>query len=188
MTVVKSAYELSKNNLYQTPFWATQRLIDAFPVAGRRVWEPAAGNHFMADVLTINGASVFTSDIETYTRQHDCQINFLDPFPPTNFDAIITNPPYGPGNRLATAFVRLALERCSGGVAMLLTAKWDFGNTRFDLTRDNRRFAAKINLCDRCRWFDGPDTEDGTEDHAWYVWQATDLPPVRHPVIFYARK
>lgn len=192
MTVVKSAYALSANNLYQTPHWATQRLIDIFPVAGLRVLDPCAGNHYMSDMLTINGADVTTADIETYTRRHD-----LAPFDFVEdghalagcFDAIIMNPPYGTQNRLASQFVRLALARCSGMVAALLTAKWDFGKTRFDLTRDNPRFMAKINLCDRCLWFDGPGSTEGTEDHAWFVWGRSDA-QYRYPapLLYFATK
>jgi hypothetical protein len=65
----------------------------------------------------------------------------------------------------------------------LLTAKFDFGNTRHHLFRDNPRFAAKISLTDRISWtLDGI---TGTEDHAWYVWtEAPRLP--RAPVILYA--
>ncbi len=178
LTVVASRYAPSPNNLYQTEPWATDRLTELFPVAGLRVWEPAAGNHYMADRLAFAGAKVFTSDIETYTRPHDALIDFFDTgdlFGRIDADAIITNPPYGPRNRLAVEFCRLALQRCGGYVAMLLTAKFDFGNTRFDLFKDNPRFAAKIALCDRIRWFgnrDDPDdkSEDGTEDHAWFVW------------------
>ena len=55
-------------------------------------------------------------------------------------------------------------------MALLLTAKFDFGKTRRHLFRDNPRFAAKIALIDRIQWFPG-DTS-GTEDHAWYVWTA----------------
>jgi hypothetical protein len=173
MTVVASNYARKENDLYQTEPWATEALLRHFPVAGLLVWEPAAGNHLMADVLREAGAtSVFTTDIATYDRQHDRVFDFLaDPFiesGPTHFDALITNPPYGKGNRDATRFAEHALSRCAGIVALLLTAKWDFGKTRLHLTRDNLRFVAKIALVDRIQWFPGATT--GTEDHAWFVW------------------
>jgi hypothetical protein len=63
---------------------------------------------------------------------------------------------------------RTIVDRCDGMVAMLLTAKFDFGKTRADLFADNSRFAAKIALVDRIQWFAG--NNQGTEDHAWYVW------------------
>lgn len=174
MTVVASNYARKENDLYQTEPWATEALLRHFPVDGLAVWEPAAGNHLMADVLRDQGAHVTTSDIVRYDRDHDETFDFLkydwdwDPDP----DAIITNPPYGKGNRDAVRFAENALERCSGIVALLLTAKFDFGKTRRHLFRDNPRFCAKIALLNRIQWFPGETT--GTEDHAWYVWTRED--------------
>ncbi|GGC70563.1 hypothetical protein [Chelatococcus reniformis] len=170
MTVVASNYARKENDLYQTEPWATEALLRHFPVGvGSFIWEPAAGNHMIADVLRKHGASVFTSDIATYDRQN-AQIDFLlsGELETGMFNALITNPPYGKGNRQAVRFAELALERCDGWVALLLTAKFDFGKTRQHLFRDNPRYAAKIALVDRIQWFPG-DTS-GTEDHAWYVW------------------
>lgn len=170
MTVVASNYARKENDLYQTEPWATEALLRNFPVTDMTVWEPAAGNHLMADVLRDAGATVRTSDIAVYDRQHDAMFDFLilRPHHEPGIDAIISNPPYGKGNRDAVRFCELALERCDGFVAMLLTAKFDFGKTRRHLFRDHPRFCAKIALVDRIQWFPG-DTS-GTEDHAWYVW------------------
>lgn len=74
----------------------------------------------------------------------------------------------GKGNRDAVRFAEVALERCNGMVALLLTAKFDFGKTRRHLFQDNPRFMAKIALLDRISWAGNGET--GTEDHAWYVW------------------
>lgn len=172
MTVVASQYARAENDLYQTEPWATETLIRHFPVAGRRVWEPAAGNHLMADVLRDHGATVTTSDIKIYDRQHDFLFDFLcaDPSPIEGLPAanLITNPPYGKGNRDAVRFAERALARCDGFVALLMTMKFDSGKTRTHLLRDNPRFAAKIVLLDRIQWF--PGETSGTEDHAWFVW------------------
>lgn len=187
MTIVQSRYARRQNDLYQTEKWATQALIRRFPVAGMSIWEPAAGNHLIADVLSENGATVTTSDIVTYDRPHDLIYDFLDDPRPLvcNVQGIVTNPPYGKQNRDAVRFARLALQRCHGLVALLLTAKFDFGNTRFDLFRDNPRFAAKIALTDRLSWtLDG---ETGTEDHAWYVWRGVGEPTVP-PTMLYGGK
>lgn len=170
MTVVASNYVRKENDLYQTEPWATEALLRHFPVKGATVWEPSAGNHLMADVLRAHGATVRTSDIETYDREHDAMFDFLidRPHAEPGITAIITNPPYGKGNRQAVQYARFALERCAGLVALLLTAKFDFGKTRTDLFANNPRFVAKIALLDRIQWFPGDTT--GTEDHAWYVW------------------
>jgi hypothetical protein len=173
VTVVASNYARKENDLYQTEPWATEALLRHFPVRDLSAWEPAAGNHLMADVLIECGArSVATSDIATYDRKHDFIFNFFgDSFGADSrvdfVDAIITNPPYGKGNREAVKFCEVALKRAPF-VALLLTAKFDFGKTRAHLFRDNPRFCAKIALVDRIQWFPG-DTS-GTEDHAWYCW------------------
>jgi hypothetical protein len=128
----------------------------------------------MVDVLRESAAHVYSTDIVRYDRDHDGVFDFLngdDWGAPSSCDfvkAIITNPPYGKGNRDAAKFARIALKRCAGLVALLLTAKFDFGKTRADLFRNNDRFWAKIALVDRIQWF--PGDSGGTEDHAWYVW------------------
>lgn len=186
MTVVASNFARKENELYETEAWATRALLRHFPVKGMAVWEPAAGNHKIADVLREEGSEVITSDIATYGRQHDTNIDFLkigvlrQPV-----QAIITNPPYGKGNRDAVTFARLALERCDGLVALLLTAKFDFGKTRKFLFQDNPRFMAKIALLDRIQWFEGAMT--GTEDHAWYVWGPKDRQGAA-PIILYGER
>lgn len=184
MTVVASKYARIENDLYQTEPWATQALIRHFSVAGMRIWEPAAGNHLIADVLKEAGATVHTSDIATYERPQDQWLDFLGDLPVAfGGDGIITNPPYGVQNRTAVKFAEKALERCSGLVALLLTAKFDSGSSRTHLLRDNPRFAAKIVLVDRISFL--LNGEAGTEDHAWYVWtEAPRLP--RAPVLLYA--
>ncbi len=184
MTVVASNYARKENDLYQTEPWATEALLRHFPVHGLRVWEPAAGNHLMADVLREGGALVTTSDIATYDRRHDATVDFLEKrfaYKNPACDAIITNPPYGRGNRDMVRFAELALERCGNLVALLGTAKFDFGKTRSHLFRDNPRFTAKINLVDRIQWF--PGATSGTEDHAWYVWTAKR--ESEHPALLY---
>ena len=188
MTVVASNFERKHLDLYETEAWATEALLRHFPVGGLTVWEPAAGNHMMADVLRAHGGDVLCSDIKTYDKRHDATIDFLqDRFSYKNprHDAIITNPPYGKGNRDAVRWAELSLKRCSGLVALLLTAKFDFGKTRTHLFRDNPRFAAKIALMDRIQWFPGATT--GTEDHAWYVWRPAHEPP-SPPVLLYEGK
>lgn len=172
MTVTKSAHDADPMGLFETPEWATRALLRHLPIAGRTVWEPAAGRHALARVLHREGAMVVTSDLFRYGRRHDFTFDFfsleVDNFgTAADADVIVTNPPYGRGNRAAVRFAELALERCRGWVALLLTAKFDHGSTRVHLFRDCRRFRFKIALLDRLAFFDG---KSGTEDHAWYVW------------------
>ncbi len=191
MTVVSSGYERKANELYETEAWATEALLRVLPPPPRslEVWEPAAGNHAIADVLYQGGADVFTSDIVQYSRPHNAIFDFLsgaavpDAIPLRALQAVITNPPYGKGNREAVAFARKALGRCPHcWVALLLTAKFDFGKTRMDLFRDSPRFFAKVALVDRIQWFAGE--HGGTEDHAWFIW-APDGIGVQTPRLLY---
>lgn len=187
MTVTKSKHVRQTNELYETDYWATQAFLRRFSIAGKIVWEPFAGNHKMVDVLRIiGGATVIASDIATYRRPHDFLADFTDKTlqAPAGVTSIVSNPPYGAGNHLAARVTRAALARCDGMVAMLLTMGFDSGSSRVDLFRDNPRFAAKIVLIDRIRWFGGADGQDGTGDHAWFVWRPVGEPSAP-PVICY---
>lgn len=169
MTVVASAYQRRDYELYETEAWATNELLRILALPPKTlIWEPAAGNHKIADVLSANGLLALTSDVTVHNRDHHFIQDFFEPFVAPSVSGIISNPPYGKQNILAARFARLCLERCSGWVALLLTAKFDFGKTRGDLFEKNPRFFLKINLVDRIQWF--PGDNQGTEDHAWYVW------------------
>lgn len=189
MTVVASNFERKPNELYETEAWATRALLKHIPFEpGATVWEPAAGNHKLADVLREAGdINVVTSDIVTYDRQHDMNFDFLADDDPIRegwqCDSIITNPPYGKGNRQAVRFARIALKHATGWVALLLTAKFDFGKTRADLFGDCERFHTKIALVDRIQWF--PGSTSGTEDHAWYVWSPVPGPGIGRARMIY---
>jgi hypothetical protein len=171
MTVIASNFKRQKNDLYETEEWATRALLRHIDIVGKSIWEPSAGNHKIADVLFLadDPCAISTTDIQTYDRQHTGEWDFFSQSRDARqFDWIITNPPYGKGNRLAVKYAELALERADN-VALLLTAKFDFGKTRKHLFKDNPRFSKKIALLDRIQWFEGATT--GTEDHAWYVWE-----------------
>jgi len=131
VTVVASGYARAENDLYQTEPWVTRALLWHFPATGMIVWEPAAGNHMMADVLKAQAKYVRTSDLVTYDRAHDFEHDFFgyadNPARGHRLDALITNPPYGKGNRQAVKFCERALDVCGCMVALLLTAKFDFG-------------------------------------------------------------
>lgn len=176
MTVVKSAYERQKHDLYETEEWATRALLsvilDEQGYKPKCIWEPACGNFKMANVLR-EVAPVYTSDIIQHGEQKpDFLYDFLSDyrvFFENRPDWVITNPPYGKGNRDAVTFARKALERVDY-VALLLTAKFDFGSTRKDLFGNSERFIGKVTLTDRLSFFNG---KTGTEDHAWYIWAKT---------------
>lgn len=193
MTVTASNYAPKKNDLYETEEWAVDAVIRAMRQLGLwrcgSVWEPAAGNHAMVAPLLRAGASrVITSDICTYRHTHSFMLDFLsDEGPDIDLGDhdLVSNPPYGRQNRMAVKFAERALQRCNGYVALLLTAKFDFGSTRTHLFRDCDRFRAKVALLDRVSWEGNGET--GTEDHAWYIWGPMGAPKV-DPVALYQRK
>lgn len=180
MTVVKSNYAPKENQFYETPTWAVEALLRVVKPTGS-LWEPSAGNHRIADVLKKNteNSIVTTSDIKRYERKHDFIFDFFsETVYPDKFDWIITNPPYGAGNRLASMYANFALKRAHN-VALLLTAKFDFGKTRQHLFKNNPRFYGKLNLLDRLSFFDN---KTGTEDHAWYIFSKNEN---SYPRLFY---
>ena len=85
---IKKAYgkkDSGKDRCF-TPPYAT-RLLFPFLPKGITIWEPAAGDGFIAWVLLEAGYKVIQTDI---SRGFD----FLKDKPDFHFDAIITNPPY----------------------------------------------------------------------------------------------
>lgn len=182
MTVGPSGYIRKTNDLYETPPWCTQELLEAFPQIGAfcPIWDPAAGNHAITDVAKSRGHSVFTSDIATYQRVHDLEQDFFAFDSPFSGD-IVTNFPYGSQNRLAVKCIRHALWICPGWVAALCGYTIDAGKTRRDLFDENSRFHARIVLSDRIQWFDGE--HKNSSDHAWFVWRPsgeTPKPSINH--------
>lgn len=192
MTVTASSFARNHNDLYETESWATEALLRVIGnrLGDKAIWEPSAGNHKIADVLTVYGHVVYTSDIQIYDYPHNALLDFFDPSLKTaNRYHIITNPPYGKGNRIATRYAERALDLCPDGwIALLLTAKFDFGKTRRHLFADCPRFHGKINLVDRISWAGNGQT--GTEDHAWYLWHPSHMNPLysHAPRIFYEGK
>lgn len=192
MTVVASQYALKKNHFYETEPWCVDTLLRFFPLDKKDViWEPAAGGHKIVHALNNAGfQDVFSSDItDEYGYEHDMILDFLnkpDDFNPFEADVILTNPPYGQGNKLAVKFCRKALAtKGVKKVAMLLTSKFDFGSTRTDLFRDNPAFIGKLNLIDRVSWAGNGKT--GTDDNCWLMWDKDNPEPFK-PRLFYGGK
>lgn len=188
MTVTASSYARVQNDLYQTEPWATRQVDRFLPIAGRRFWEPSAGNHLIVDTLREMGAAqVIASDIALYDHPHHIWNFFTTECIPDGID-IFTNPPYGKQNHVAAQYARHALQVCPNGyVVLLLTMKFDSGSTRVDLIRDNPRFAAKITLVDRLCLIPGTNASGGTEDHAWFIWRPINAPRAK-PIMLWAGK
>jgi hypothetical protein len=122
---------------HPTPDWVTETVIPHLKAMGANtIWEPAAGEGGMADVLVSAGFCVVSTDLKN-------RIDFLDdktwPDIAQRADAVVTNPPYGIQGKTAEKFIEQALKLtkpCNGVVAMLLKIDFDSGSTRrgFSLT------------------------------------------------------
>lgn len=183
-----SGKERKDLDLYETPEWVTQALLDNVRIVPQ-VWEPACGTGRMARVMTAAGHHVIATDI--IDRGYSLQLNvgdFLEArgVPGPGQWAIVTNPPYGPSGRHAAGFIAKALmlaQRCNGQVAMLLKGDYDAGKTRRAIFADHPAFHCRITLLDRIRWFEG--TGSPSENHAWYFWDFMKGGP---PVVRYAER
>jgi hypothetical protein len=159
MSQRESGYERKPLDQYETPGWVTLALIPHLPVFTGRVWEPACGGGKMVAALRQAGFDVIGSDISQGA-------DFLHHEPETAVRAIITNPPYA----LAREFIERAL--CIDGnriVAMLLRTDFDHAASRAHLFADCRRFAKKVVLTKRIRWFEDS-IGSPSFNHCWMIW------------------
>jgi hypothetical protein len=171
-----SGYQRQPEEIYETPASVTQVVIPYLRKHALHVREPADGpRSLLAQTLGEAGFHVLAS-------RHD----FLstDRLPDSQIDAICSNPPYGPGGRLAAQFIAHALD-LAPVVVMLLRIDFDSGKTRTRLFRDCRAFAGKIILLDRIVWFAREGAAGPSENHAWMLWNQRHRGP---PTISYARR
>lgn len=210
-----SAYERRKNDQYFTQDWCTQVLLPLIPlyVKQKHVWEPAAGRGDITKVLEGDGYDVINSDIDITNWNHDIgtinSANFLElePISPEirDYNAIITNPPYGKlveynGKKLslAEAFIRHSFAQGVEFVAMLLPTDFNHSSKRRDLF-DNMfltdesydpifcdpmlKFAFEVVLTSRPRWdwwyppVDGEKRKSPMHNYSWFVWDARHKGP-----------
>lgn len=162
MSQRQSGYERKERDLYETPEWVTTALLphikDRIDSA---IWEPAAASGKMVRALEPLGWPVLGTDIETgddFLAQTRAGYDF---------DFIITNPPY----EKAQAFIQHAIKLTMGNglVAMLLRTDFDHAKTRAHLFSMSPRFAKKVVLRRRIRWFE--DSKGSPSfNHAWFIW------------------
>jgi hypothetical protein len=156
-----SGYARVPNDFYATPEWCARALVPHLPRPPKIIWEPAAGNGAISNVLESMGHQVIASDVD---RGDDF---LLRPALPPGVDCILTNPPF----RLGAEFIRHVLklmESPRGTVATLLRVDFDSAKTRADIF-DHQAFAKKVVLRDRIRWFEGS-TGAPSFNHAWMIW------------------
>ena len=176
MSQRESGYERKERDLYETPEWVTEALIPHIANWVTSVWEPAAGNRRMANVLAdwVADANLYASDIEP--SKDVFAGDFLEyRIPPVVGEytqAIITNPPYDHAQEFCEHALRL-MEPIGGFVAMLLRTDFDHAKSRTHLFRDCPAFAKKLVLMKRIVWFvedNGKPKASPSFNHAWYIW------------------
>lgn len=161
--------ERAKNDYYGTNPESTKALLKV-ETFDNFIWEPAAGHHLIADVLTDAGYDVMTTDLVDYGFGDDTG-DFLA-IEGENFHEgdIVTNPPYG----LATEFALKALAVVTPGhkVAMFLRTLFLEGTKRYEkLFRDQPPRTVYV--------FTNRQVSDKNDDfnkgsavsYSWFVWE-----------------
>jgi hypothetical protein len=168
--------ERVERDFYPTPSWVIEALAEHVEIAGKRIWEPAAGDGRMVEALkALGAASVYASDIADYGYPESRRLDFLTAArAPAPIDLITTNAPYGVHGTLAVEFAETGLRLIAGDavLALLLAIDFDSGVTRRHLFADCPAFLGKIVLLDRVVWYANPDPlkENPKENCAWYLW------------------
>lgn len=159
---------VSKTDNYSTPKWAVHALLDRVEFRGK-IWEPAAGEGNIVEVLRERGHKVIGSDIRSMDGRWK-EKDFLQVEGRTSA-SIITNPPY----KDAEAFVRNALELTSesgASVAMLLRLQFLEGQKRYYLFKEHP-FTKMLVFSRRLAMYpEGHEGKKGggTVPYAWFVW------------------
>jgi hypothetical protein len=189
----ETSYPRVERDFYPTPLQATKALLEHIDVRGKSLWEFSCGDGAISKPLKAAGAKVFSTDIAgSYA---DTIYDFLsDEAPPiSNYDGLITNPPYGWRCKLITRFIEAGLRRMSGGfLILLLPVDCDSARRRVHVFGSCPQFVGKIVLTERLVWFQDPLGKKAApkENHCWYLWSggAVTLRAPQAPVLHYAPK
>lgn len=176
---------------FPTPPWATRALIEcvfgqklSWPVdffKGRSVWEPAAGEGHIAEVLSEYFGEVVESDIHDYGRPDAHIVDFLTcehVNRQDDVDWIITNPPF---KEKTEQFLFQAIKQARTGVAFFVRMQWLETKGRYErIFRDNPPtiiafFSERVPLC-KGEWKPNGDTATA---YVWLIWikRHDPLPP-----------
>ena len=187
-------YARVERDLYPTPHWVVmEALAEHVDLRGLTAWDCASGDGSMVQALRLAGcARVYATDIVDRGEQDEV-LDFLSAQTPKlerPTDLICTNPPFGHGGRLATAFIEEGLRRMGdrGILALLLPCDFDSAKTRVRYFGDCPDFVAKIVLRQRVVWFKRDDgiREAPRENSAWFLWQRSPIRIHHPPAILYS--
>jgi hypothetical protein len=153
-------------DMYPTPPEATRSLLalESFP---RVVWEPAAGDGAIVDVLRAAGHDVIASDVADYGAGFTVADYLTAPVPP-GVEAIVTNPPFS----LLLEFAAKAVREVPH-VALLarLNALESARRLPFYRAHPPRVLVSsrRLPMMHRAGW-DGP-RASSNHTFAWLVWR-----------------
>lgn len=155
----KKPSKRGKRDFYPTPPEVTASLLERESFSGD-VWECAAGDGAMVQVLREYGYTVVASDIIDGTDFLRCS---------HRCDNIITNPPYG---NLAAKFVIHARKLAREKVAMFLRLAFLESKSRYSLFKDTNFPLSRLYvMSSRVRLSPGgTETKSGMVPYAWFVW------------------
>ncbi len=170
-------------DFFPTPPWATRALMRyclPLNISEATVWEPAAGEGHMAEILREGFAEVIASDVHDYGKGYEVGSfvgEGLDVAPIRAVDWVITNPPFN----LAGAFAERAIREAGAGAALLLRTSWLEGGERYREIFSKMPpsqvaiFSERVPMVAK-RW--DPEAASATS-YAWFIW--------RHPLTIHTR-
>lgn len=129
MVALKHSFSDRGNDLYETPPEAVRALLEVEPLP-QTIWEPSCGPGAIVRVLRSAGHLVYATDLIDYNSpdQDESGWDFLLERGHPGAEAIVGNPPF----KLATAFVRKALELCPKAIFLMRLAFLE-GSGRSDI-------------------------------------------------------
>lgn len=182
--------EREHNDFYPTPKAVTEALAKTYDYAliGRMVWEPAAGDGAMVDVLRAAGATVFATDIEP-RRADVAKLDIFDdrletsPRIRNSVQAVVTNPPFNLAEKMIRRILAPGFLPNLTLAAFVLKGTFWHAKTRLPLFEEHMPYAVHP-----LTW--RPDFHGlgrPTMDCMWCVWtpgsrvDVTMYAPMREP-------
>jgi hypothetical protein len=162
------------DDFYPTPPTMTEQLLRYERTFFGTVWEPAAGQGHMVNVLRQHGCNVYASDFKDYGFALDGVKDFRLCELPEGVNHIVTNPPYS----ISDEFVSHALDIVPNGgrVAMLVRLQFLESVGRYERFFGPRP-PARVHVFVKREsiYKDGIKQENsGAICYAWIVWEKND--------------
>lgn len=173
--IIPDAENRDRDDFYPTPPIATEALLAVERFDGT-VWEPACGDGAIARVLEAAGHRVVSADL--IDRGYgQVGVDFLLDWQ-TRADHVVTNPPF----KLAEPFIRHALARVPGRVAMFLRLAFLEGQARRRLFTGTPLarvwvFSSRVALVRGGGEMRQGRAAGGMIAFAWFVWDPAHVGP-----------